>query len=155
MALTFLLPRPAPLAPKLYHPSIKYQIRVFWLSLYHVWLLWIVHSISCFSIVHLYKSHPLLRCLKKHLGHPVEMRSEHRLKHEECSACEYLFPGQWQQQVIPVKTSVKSWSILCGLTLGAVSLVSINTDRYCNGPFLIGKNTIFSNHNEGTSNVLL
>ena len=147
----FLLLHQEPLEPTLSLPGREYQIQVSWKCLCHAWFLRLLHCASCFSTVHLNKSHLLqrsLRTLQEYLsGRPYE----HRLRLAILAFVQSLFPEQWQQRVNLAKTSVKFWPTLCGLNVKVTSRGSIRNHNCCNASFLIGQSKVLNNHSVSTS----
>ena len=150
-ALVFLLLHQAPLVPTLSLPDRECQIQASLKSLCHAWFLRILHCASCFSTIHLNKSHLLQRSprtLQEYLsGRPYE----HRLRLAILAFVQSLFPVQWQQRVNPAKTSVKFWTTLSGLNVKVTSLGSIRNHNCYNASFLIGQSKVLNNHSVSTS----
>ena len=150
----FLLLHQEPLEPTLSLPGREYQIQVSWKCLFHAWFLRILHCASCFSTVHLNKSHLLqrsLRTLQEYLsGRPYE----HRLRLAILAFVQSLFPWRWQQQVNPARTSEKSWPILCVIDVGEVSPGFIHNHNRSNASSPVRLSTISCNHALSISNSL-
>ena len=150
----FLLLHQEPLEPTLSLPGREYQIQVSWKCLFHAWFLRILRCVSCSSIVHPNKSHLLLRCLKIHRVYLSGKPCEHRLRLAILAFVQSLFPGRWQQQVNPARTSAKSWPILYVIDVGEVSPGFIHNHNRSNASSPVRLSTIFCNHALSISNSL-